>query len=339
MRRSAALAGFEESCRMQTRKSRSHVVAPSSPAAAASDDSLGSGRRMDWRQLEYFRVAGRLQHVTRAAERLGTSQPALSRTLARLEADLGVPLFDRIGRSIRLTRYGELFLRRVESALGQIDEGRLELADLARPDRGTVALGFLRSLGAKYVPQIVRRFSAAYADIRFTFTPNNSAALEEQLERGVLDLAFTTVPVAGPMLASTRVTDQELVLIVPRSHRLAHRRQVTLREVANEPFVTFKRGHAFRRLTEGLCQEAGFVPSITFEGDDSSSVPGFVAAGFGVAIASPESGSFGGVVGLRISAPSARRAIGIAWAKDRYLPAGARTFRDFVTASDSPRRR
>lgn len=287
--------------------------------------------RFDWRQLEYFRVAGRLQHVTRAAEQLGTSQPALSRTLAHLEADLGVPLFDRVGRSIRLTRYGELFLKRVEAALGEIDEGRQELEDLARPNRGTIALGFLRSLGARYVPQLVRRFSAAHPEVRFTFTPNNSAVLEEQLERGELDLAFTTMPISRPGLTAIRVTDQQLVLLVPETHRLARRKQVTLREVSNEPFVTFKRGHAFRKLTEGLCEEAGFVPSITFEGDDSSSVPGFVAAGFGVAIASAESGAFEGIVGVPISVPSAKRAIGIAWARDRYLPAGARTFCDFTT--------
>ncbi|MGE5537274.1 MAG: LysR family transcriptional regulator [Gemmatimonas sp.] len=297
-----------------------------------------SGKRLDWRQLEYFRVAGRLQHVTRAAEQLGTSQPALSRALARLEADLGVPLFERVGRSIRLTRYGEVFLKRVEGALAQIEEGRLELADLAKPGRGTVALGFLRSLGAKYVPQMVRRFGVAHPEVRFTFTPNNSGELEALLERGELDLAFTTVPVTSGKLAWARVTDQELVLLVPSDHRLARRRQVSLRDVQKEPFVTFKRGHAFRRLTEGLCEEAGFIPSITFEGDDSSSIPGFVAAGFGVAIASPESGNFNGVVGLRIAAPAARRAIGLAWAKDRYLPAGARTFRDFAAADASRRR-
>ena len=288
-------------------------------------------RRLDWRQLEVFRVAGRLQHVTRAAEQLGTSQPALSRTLAKLEADLGVPLFERVGRSIRLTRHGELFLKRVESALAQIDEGRRELDDLARPNRGTIALGFLRSLGARYVPQIVRRFSAVHPDVRFTFTPNNSAVLEEQLLRGDLDLIFTSLPVGSAQLATIAVTDQQLVLLVPERHRLARRKQVMLRDVAGEPFVTFKRGHAFRRLTEGLCEEAGFVPSITFEGDDSSSIPGFVAAGFGVAIASAESGEFEGVVGVPISVPSAKRAIGIAWAKDRYLPGGARTFRDFAT--------
>jgi DNA-binding transcriptional LysR family regulator len=295
-------------------------------------------RRLDWRQLECFRVAGRLQHVTRAAQQLGTSQPALSRALARLEADLGVPLFERVGRSIRLTRYGELFLKRVEGAFQQIEQGRVELADLVTPGRGTVALGFLRSLGAKYVPEVVRRFGAAHPEVRFTFTPNNSAELEALLERGDLELAFTTVPVTSAKLAWSRVTDQEMVLLVPADHRLAKRRQVTLREVQNEPFVTFKRGHAFRRLTEGLCEEAGFVPSIAFEGDDSSSIPGFVAAGFGVAIASQEAGGFRGVIGLTITQPVAKRAIGLAWAKERYLPAGARTFRDFAVAAASKRR-
>jgi DNA-binding transcriptional LysR family regulator len=103
-----------------------------------------------------------------------------------------------------------------------------------------------------------------------------------------------------------------------------------LRDVADESFVSFKPGHAFRRFTDDLCAAAGFSPVISFEGDDSSSVPGFVAAGFGVAIVPPESAAFAGVVALRISEPTARRAIGIAWMKARYLSASARAFRDFA---------
>ena len=106
-----------------------------------------------------------------------------------------------------------------------------------------------------------------------------------------------------------------------------------LREVAGDPFVSFKEGHAIRRMTDDLCKAAGFAPAIRFEGDDSSSMPGFVAAGFGVAIVPPESGRSAEVASLRIAEPVARRAIGIAWMKGRYLPAGARLFRDFATAS------
>ncbi len=287
--------------------------------------------KTDWHLLESFRVAGRLQHVTRAAELLGTSQPALSRALARLQADMGVPLFERAGRSLRLTRYGELFLARVERALGEVEEGRRELADLTEPDRGVVALGFLRTLGAKFIPELVRRFNVAHPRVRFNFVQNNSAAIEEQLDRGALDLIFVAVPPGRPGLEWVRVFDQELVLIVPRTHALARRRQVRLQQVADESFVLFKEGHAIRRMTDDLCRAAGFTPTSRFEGDDSSSLPGFVAAGFGVAIVPPESARAAEVVSLRISEPVALRPIGIAWVKDRYLAAGARLFRDFAT--------
>jgi DNA-binding transcriptional LysR family regulator len=291
--------------------------------------------KTDWHLLECFRVAGRLQHVTRAAEQLGTSQPALSRSLARLQSDLGVQLFQRAGRSIRLTRSGELFLSRVERALGEIDNGRRELADLKAADRGSVALGFLRTLAAKYVPELVRRFGARHPGVRFTFVQNNSTAIEAQLERGELDLIFVAVPPGRSGFDWARVADQELVLIVPRSHRLAGRRQVRLREVAKEPFVSFKQGRAIRHMNDELCQAAGFSPAVSFEGDDSSSVAGFVAAGFGVAIVPPEAGKYADVVNLRIAEPVARRAIGIAWVKGRYLPASAQLFRDFATAAKS----
>jgi DNA-binding transcriptional LysR family regulator len=292
--------------------------------------------KIEWNLLESFRIAGRLQHVTRAAEQLGTSQPALSRALARLQSDLGVPLFERAGRSLRLTRYGELFLARVERAHGEVEEGRRELADLTEPDRGAVALGFLRTLGAKYIPELVRRFNVAHPRVRLNFVQNNSAAIEEQLERGALDLVFVAVPPGRLGLEWVRVFDQEFVLIVPRAHALARRRQVRLRQVAGEPFVLFKEGHAIRRMTDDLCRAAGFVPSSRFEGDDSSSLPGFVAAGFGVAIVPPESARSADVVSLRITEPAARRPIGIAWMKGRYLPAGAGLFRDFATAAKPP---
>jgi DNA-binding transcriptional LysR family regulator len=291
--------------------------------------------RTDWHLLECFRVAGRLQHVTRAAEQLGTSQPALSRSLARLQSELGVQLFRRAGRSIRLTKPGELFLSRVERALDEIENGRRELADFKAADRGTIALGFLRTLGAKYIPELVRRFSHVHPTVRFAFVQNNSATIEAQLERGELDLVFVAVPPGRPDFGWTHIVDQQLVLIVPRGHRLAGRRQVRLRDMAKERFVSFKQGHAIRRMTDDLCQAAGFLPDISFEADDSSSVPGFVAAGFGVGIVPPEACGYADVASLKIAEPVARRPIGIAWVEDRYLSASAKLFRDFVTSSRS----
>jgi DNA-binding transcriptional LysR family regulator len=287
---------------------------------------------MDWRQLDYFRVVGRMQHMTRAAEVLGMSQPALSRAIRRLEGELGVPLFHHVGRSIRLTRYGEAFLARVDRALHEVDEGRRELADLTGAESGTVALGFLRTLAAEYVPQLVRRFRAEYPGVRFSFSQDNGAVLERELESGELDLCFMPPPRENPRLESRLVTEQELVLIVPPDHRLARRENVALREIADEPFISFKAGHAMRRLVDDLCAAAGFEPRVTFEGDESSAVRGFVAAGLGVAIV-PAGGPSSGYTALRISEPVARRSIGMVWVKNRYLSEAVRTFARFVIES------
>lgn len=287
---------------------------------------------MDWRQLEYFRTVARLQHVTRAAERLGMTQPALSRAMTRLERELGLPLFQRTGRSIRLTRYGAAFLPRVERALTEVEEGRRELADLSGAAAGVVALGFLRTLGAEYVPQLVRRYRAGHPDVRFTFSQDNGSVLERELEAGELDLCFMPVPVDNPRLEVRHVADQELVLIVPPDHALAGRRSVRLRDVAEEPFVSFKAGHAMRKVVDDLCAAAGFAPQITFEGDESSSVRGFVAAGLGVAIV-PIPGTTRGIALLRVAEPVARRSIGVVWVRDRYVSETVRVFREFVVAS------
>lgn len=285
---------------------------------------------MEWQQLEYFRVVGRLQHVTRAAEELGMTQPALSRAIARLERELGVALLHRAGRSIRLTRYGEVFLRRVERALDELAEARRELSDMTDASAGIVALGFLRTLGVEYVPALIRRFTAAHPDVRFSFSENNGPSLALQLQRGEIDLALTRTPLEYSGLEGSVIARQELLLVVPLAHRLAERRAIKLREVANEPFVAFKPGHAIRTLTDELCAKAGFTPRITFEADESSSLRGFAAAGLGVAILPVGTGPTNGLALLRISEPEARRDIVLAWAKDRYMSAAVRLFRSFV---------
>ncbi len=293
---------------------------------------MASKPHIDWRHLRYFRTAGQLQHITRAAGELGTSQPALSRALAQLENGLGVSLFKHVGRSIVLTPHGEKFLNRVERAYREIDEGLLELADLTDPTAGTIALGFLRTFGVEYVPQLVRRFSERFPLVQFSLRPERSASLVELLEHGTLDLILSAMPTEKSLFSWASIGHQDLILIVSPSHRLAHRRSVALKEVATEPFVAFRKGGSIRSFTDELCAMAGFSPVIAFEAYDSSSVPGLVAAGLAIAVVPPEGGRFDGVVSLKITNPSPRRAMGIAWIRERHLPASVRAFRDFVLA-------
>jgi DNA-binding transcriptional LysR family regulator len=292
---------------------------------------------VDWEQLGYFRTVGRTQNVTRAAEQLGMTQPALSRSLGRLERELGVPLFERVGRNVRITRYGEAFLPYVDRGLRELEEGRRQLADLSGVEHGIIAFGFLFTLGVEVVPELVRGFKQQHPSVRFDLSQSPGAALERQLVLGEVDLCMTSGPVTNPRVAWKRLGDEELILIVPRGHRLAKRRSVRLREVASEPFVSYKPNTAMRDLGDDLCRKAGFVPTIAFEGEESGTVAGFVAAGLGVAIVPKATPHAAGCVRLHITEPLASRSIGAIWMKDRYLPASTRAFRDYVLDAKTKR--
>jgi DNA-binding transcriptional LysR family regulator len=285
---------------------------------------------MDLQQLAYFRAVGRTLNVTRAADELAMTQPALSRSLGRLARELGVELFERVGRTVRLTRAGEAFLPYAERALRELDDARRHLDDLGGVEHGTIALGFLHTLGAEAVPNLVRGFKSRHPGVRFNFNQNASALLERQLLAGELDLCLTSGPVANPQLAWKRLGDEELILIVPRAHRFAKRRSIRLHDAAAEVFVSYKPETAIRELSDELCRKAGFVPQITFEGEESGTIAGFVRAGLGIAIVPAVMTHGSGTVRLHISEPVARRSMGATWRKDRYLSAAARIFLDYV---------
>lgn len=284
---------------------------------------------MNWDRLVYFRVVARLQHISRAAAELGITQPALSRAIARLERDVGAELFVRRGRTIALTRYGTAFLRHAERALDAIDSGVREVADLAGADAALVSLGFLRTLGAALVPQLVRSFRAEHPHVHFAFTQNNGAALEALLLAGEIALTLTVGPPKHPALRWERVATQRLVLIVPSDHRFAKRASVKLEDLRDETFLSFKPGHAVREFTDELCRRAGFAPAIAFEGDESNSIRGFVNAGFGIALV-PQTGTIDDVPSIRIADIDAQREVGIAWLDERPLSEAERAFRAFA---------
>ncbi len=120
---------------------------------------------MEWNQLEYFQTVARVQHMTHASEILSISQPALSRSIARLEAELGVQLFERQGRSIILNSYGQLFLKRVNRIIKEFHEGKQELKDLLDPEYGMVSLGFLHTLGPEIIPNLIGAFRTHYPKV------------------------------------------------------------------------------------------------------------------------------------------------------------------------------
>ncbi|WP_344536258.1 LysR family transcriptional regulator [Streptomyces levis] len=264
-------------------------------------------------RLAYFAGVARTEHVTRAAREMNVPQSTLSRSMARLEQDLGVDLFARHGRTVSLTPAGRTFLTSVERALAEVGRAVEEVRADADPTTGKVAFGFLHTMGAETVPGLLQAFRADHPRVRFSLVQNYGEAMLERLRAGDLDLCLTSPVPDAPDLVARRLDEQKLRLVVPDGHRLAGRRRIRLAEAADETFVTLEPGYGLRRITDDLCAEAGFKPRIAFEGEEAETLRGLVAAGLGVALLPPPAVPRPGVVELTVTAPRAVREIGVAW--------------------------
>jgi LysR family transcriptional activator of glutamate synthase operon len=289
---------------------------------------------MDLQTVRWFLTVAELGHVTNAAAELRVSQPGLSRAIARLERELGVPLFDRAGRNVRLSPYGEVFLGHARRLLAEESTARRALAQAADPEGGEVALAFLHTQGTRLVPDLLRRFRDEHPRVRFRLSQDAASGLEGAIHGGAADLAITSPPQDTALTWRPMVTER-LLLAVPEGHRLAARTRVRLAEAAGERFVAVRHGAGLRGVLESLAARAGFRPSILFEGDELATVRGLVAAGLGVALVAPAGAaeSFPGLAEIPLSDPGAERTIGLAWLEPRTMPPAAARFRDFVLGS------
>jgi LysR family transcriptional regulator, transcription activator of glutamate synthase operon len=290
---------------------------------------------MDTDALRWFQQVADGTTVTEVSELEGVTQSGVSRALARLEGEVGTPLLQRSGRILRMTHAGSVFKRHVDAMLHQLDDGIAAVSQLLEPETGTVALAFQHSLGTWLVPYLVRSFRGAHPQVRFELTQVRDEINSEALAGGRADLEIGTRRPHDGSLQSRQLALEPLRLAVSRDHPLAGTGQLWLTEVASEPFVSLRPLSALRRLTDDLCEAAGFRPDVVFEGDDLSTVRGFVAAGLGVAVVpapragSPESAP-GPLVHLEILDPGAVREITLTWSAERRLLAAADLFRRYV---------
>jgi DNA-binding transcriptional LysR family regulator len=285
-------------------------------------------------QLKYFQTVARLEHMTRAAEELGIAQPALSQTIARLEEELGVPLFDRPGRNIRLNHFGRAYIQRVERIFEELAQGRRELNDLAEGRQGQIELAL--SAATHLLPDLLSAFRKDHPAIHFQLSQHQDTTVTNmvlQLTRGVYDFWISSPPLQQPGISSVALLTEDILLAFPSTHPLARRPQIRLHEVAEEPFISLKSGQSLRQLTDSFCQQAGFRPRIVFESDEPSTIRGLIRAEQGIAFVPAISwrGSVGpAVMHVTVSEPKCQRTIGLAWLTGRHLSMAAQQFRQFV---------
>lgn len=286
---------------------------------------------MDWNQFEYFKIVAQTGHVTQAAKILRLSQSALSRSILKLEEELGFSLFDRSGKNIILNHNGQIFLTHVERALQEIIVGKKIIEDSLNLDTGYISIGFLRSLGSSIIPNLLRTFQERNPQIQFKLYENSTMFLLEKLTLGEFDVCLCPPITATDSLEWSFLFTEELFIAVPANHRLASKTRIDLQEIANEPFVTLKKNYGLRILVDNFFRDIGIKPLITFEGEEIMTLAALIEAQLGVSLI-PRIAGLGqlNIVLISVANPKCFRSIGIAWSKKRYLSHPVKKFKTFV---------
>jgi DNA-binding transcriptional LysR family regulator len=281
---------------------------------------------MELRHLKAFIAVAEELHFGRAAERLHMAQPPLSQQIRQLEKSLGVQLFERSTRSVRLTSGGEALLDHARAVIDGVEDAERAARAGGRGEYGKVTVGFAGASSRFLLPQLARAVRAAYPDIELVMLGQTyaNAALGRIADRS-LDLGFVRLPFQVPGLEYRPIEDESLVVALPEDHPLANADDVSILDLVGEQFVSFPRdaGSTLRAITQQFCLKHGFSPRIVQEAPDSYTIHSLVAAGVGVTITLSSTTHIQqpGIRYLPLREESPRFQSALAWHRDNASPA------------------
>jgi DNA-binding transcriptional LysR family regulator len=234
-------------------------------------------------QLEAFVEAARRGNVSRAAEALFVTQPALSARLKGLEASLGVELLVRTKRGVRLSEAGKAFLPFAQRALEAVSDGRQLVAELSRGSAGRLAIGAAPAVSTSVLPGMLTRFRAAHPNVQLVVRTGHSEEVLEMVLREQVEVGLVR-ELRHPEIVGTPLYEDELVLVVEPAHPFAERGRIRVAEIASEHLILFDRTSSYHELTSSLFREAGVVPRGVMEVDAIDAATKMVEQGLGVAL-------------------------------------------------------
>jgi len=278
--------------------------------------------------LRTFLEVARVEHLGRAAEMLQADQSTISRKITRLEEEVGVPLFERIGRSVRLSQAGRRFVPRAERLLNDLRDAIAEAEGAVSAETGQVHVGFLHTVGARWLPERLARFLQAYPAVRFSLEEGTTAEVVSGVVAGDYDVGILGPPPTNmPDLAIHPLFRERVAVVVPSQHRLVGRSSCTLEDLADEPLILPRSRSGFRKVIDDAFAAQGLTPRVAYEGDDFSIVQGLVEAGLGTTLLPmplPAPSTRVGVIPLRD--PPIARTMALVWDRRRTLPPAADLF-------------
>lgn len=276
---------------------------------------------MELRHLSAFITVAEELHFGRAAKRLQMAQPPLSQQIRQLEKELGVQLFERNTRSVRLTSAGESFLAPARTVLDDLGIAVRTAKAAGRGEYGRVTVGFAGASSHESLPLLTRAVRAAHPGLELVMQGQTYANVAlAKVADGSLDLGFVRLPIARPGVEARVIGEEELVCALPSDHPLACRSRIPVEVLAGDPFVTFPAGagSTVRDATVRACEAAGFHPRVVQEAPDSYTILALVAAGVGVTLtlSSCQHIQQHGLVYRPLAGPPVRLQAALAWRPD-----------------------
>jgi LysR family hydrogen peroxide-inducible transcriptional activator len=225
-----------------------------------------------------------VQSFTRAAEEEGVAQPSLSQQIQKLEAEVGAPLLLRLGRSVRLTEFGEAFLPKAGTVLRELEEARRAIDNLQDEVQGKLMVGVIPTVMPYFLAPRLASFATQCPNVELRLTEDVTPRPLERLQTGELDLVVASLSIRNPDLLWSELFRDPMCLVVAPTHPLA---SVTVAEwtaLRSERLLILKEGHCFRDQILTACTRRGAHIKAIFESDQFSSIFPLVASGFGVSI-------------------------------------------------------
>ncbi|WFE12958.1 LysR family transcriptional regulator [Bacillus atrophaeus] len=286
---------------------------------------------MELHQIDNFIAVAKHQHFTNAAREQRISQPALSRSILKLEEELGVPLLTRTSKAVRLTRHGEQFLIKARQARRALNEGIEQIEKSMSLEYGEISVSFLHTLGSRLMPQLIAEFKKHYPHVTFRLYQGANETLHQMVETGEADICLSSPPLPNDLLEWTILDKEPLYLVLPEAHPLAKQKEIEIQSLQYEDFVGFKPGYGLRYMFDLMCNELQISPQLAFEGEEVSTILGLAASGLGAAVLpkTAEHQHFP-VVFCHVADYKCERTIALAQLKDRDLPPAAQRFKSFV---------
>ncbi|GIO22235.1 LysR family transcriptional regulator [Oceanobacillus sp. J11TS1] len=291
---------------------------------------------MELKQLTYFKEVAKHKSVTKAAEQIHISQPALSKSIKSLEEELGTPLFIRTNKMIDLTDAGNVVLEYTQEISNLVDEMKLTLSDLTNLSVGQLNIGLPPFIGSLFFPDVMKKFHESYPNIKLDITEYGGARVVKSVEEGEFELGVAVLPLDERIFNVYPIVKEEMKLIVHKDHPLASYEKVNVKDLRDEEFIFYHEDFALNQIIRNhFFTIAGFEPKILFKSMQWDLMSEMVAANLGIAIL-PQSicnRLFTKDIKIISFEPTIMWKLAVITKKGKYISNAGRKFIDFILNS------